>query len=185
MMSIQTLKERLPEYAKDLKLNLSSLAGESVLGEAQKAGTFIATAIASRNPEVIRAVTAEFAAKLEPAALMAAKAAAAIMGMNNVYYRFLSLVGGEEYSKLPARLRMNVIATPGTSRADFELWCLAVSAVNACGKCIASHEKVLRDAGMTAEQIQAAVRIASVIHAVAVTLESEAALSDRELAAAA
>lgn len=184
-MSIQILKDRLPEYAKDLKLNLGSLAGESLLSEAQKAGTFIATAIASRNAEVIRAVIAEFAGKLEPAALTAAKAAAAIMGMNNVYYRFLSLIGGDEYSKLPARLRMNVIATPGTSRADFELWCLAVSAVNACGKCITSHEKVLRDAGMTTEQIQAAVRIASVVHAVAATLEAEAAVTEGEQLAAA
>jgi len=86
---------------------------------------------------------------------------------------------------MPARLRMNVIATPGTSRADFELWCLAVSAVNACGKCITSHEKVLRDAGVTVEQIQAAVRIASVVHGVAATLEAEAALTEDNLAAAA
>ena len=184
-MSIQNLKDRLPEYAKDLKLNLSSLAGESLLNEAQKAGTFIATAIASRNPEVIRAILAEFADKLEPAALNAAKAAAAIMGMNNVYYRFLSLIGSDDYSKLPARLRMNVIAAPGTSRVDFELWCLAVSAVNACGKCIVSHEKVLREAGMTAEQVQAAVRIASTVHAVAVTLEAEAAAREDSLRAAA
>ncbi|HWQ37867.1 MAG TPA: carboxymuconolactone decarboxylase family protein [Burkholderiales bacterium] len=172
-MSIQILKDRLPEYARDLKLNLGSLAAETVLTETQKAGTFVATALAARNPEVIEAVLAEFGTKLDPAALAAARAAAAIMGMNNVYYRFLHLVEDAEYSKLPARLRMNVIATPGTARVDFELWCLAVSAVNACGRCITSHEKVLREAGMTREQIQAAVRIASVVHAVAATLDAE------------
>jgi len=185
MMSIQALKDRLPEYAKDLKLNLGSLAAETLLSEAQKAGTFIATAIAARNPDVIAAATAEFGPKLEPAALDAARAAAAIMAMNNVYYRFLYLVGNREYSKLPARLRMNVIAAPGTARVDFELWCLAVSAVNACGSCVKSHEKVLREAGMSIEQIQAAVRIGSVVHAVAATLEAEAFSARGELAAAA
>jgi lipoyl-dependent peroxiredoxin subunit D len=184
-MSIQVLKDRLPEYAKDLKLNLSSLAGETVLTDTQKAGTFIATAIASRNPEVIEAVLAEFGPRLEPAALSAVKAAAAIMGMNNVYYRFLHLTDSGDYAKLPAKLRMNVIANPGTSRQDFELWSLAVSAVNACGKCVSAHEKVLRDAGTTAEQIQAAVRIASVVHAVAVTLEAERTLQTQPLAQAA
>jgi lipoyl-dependent peroxiredoxin subunit D len=184
-MAIQALKDRLPEYAKDLKLNLSSLSAESLLSDAQKAGTFIAAAMASRNAEVIQATLAEFGGRLDAAGLNAAKSAAAIMSMNNIYYRFLHLVEGDDYSRLPARLRMNVIATPGTSRTDFELWCLAVSAVNACGKCVASHEKVLRDAGVTIEQIQAAVRIASVVHAVAVTLEAEQAAAQGVLAEAA
>src|ERR1700740_1415573 len=105
-MSIQTLKDALPDYAKDLKLNLGNLVNETLLSDAQKAGTFIATAIASRNPRVIAAVTAEFEPKLDPASLNAAKAAAAIMAMNNVYYRFLHLAGSEDYSKLPAKLRM-------------------------------------------------------------------------------
>ena len=184
-MSIQTLKDALPDYAKDLKLNLGNLANETVLSDAQKAGAFIATAIASRNPRVIEAVTAEFAPKLDAANLTAAKAAAAIMGMNNVYYRFLHLAGNEEYSKLPAKLRMNVIANPGAPRQDFELWSLAVSAVNACGRCITAHEKVLRETGTTPEQIQAVVRIAAVVQAVAVTLEAEETLQTRALAQAA
>ena len=177
-MSIQALKERIPEYAKDLKLNLGSLASETTLSETQKAGTFIASAIASRNAEVIAAVTAEFASKMDPAAYHAAKAAAAIMGMNNVYYRFLHLVEDEQYGKMPAKLRMNVIANPGAARIDFELWSLAVSAVNGCGQCITAHEQVLRSAGVTREQIQAAVRIAAVVHAVAVTIEGDSALSE-------
>ena len=183
-MSIQTLKDRLPEYAKDLKLNLGSLAAETVLNDTLKAGTFVAAAFASRNPAVIAAVNAEFSAKLAPADFTAAKAAAALMGMNNVYYRFLHLSENAEYQRLPARLRMNVIAAPGTAKENFELWSLAVSAINGCGLCIAAHDKVVRAAGMTAEQIQAAVRIAAVVHAVAVTLEAEAA-STSELAQAA
>ena len=155
-MSLQEIKDRLPEYAKDLKLNLSSLAAETVLDEEKKAGAFIASAIAARNAAVIEAVTAEFGPKLTPEALGAAQAAAAIMAMNNVYYRFVHLAESPDYDKLPAKLRMNVMARPGTSKENFELWSLAVSAVNGCGKCIVAHEKVLREAGVTAEQVQAA-----------------------------
>lgn len=184
-MSIQTLKDRLPEYAKDLKLNLGSLAAETVLNDTLKAGTFVAAAFASRNAEVIAAINAEFAGKLAPADFAAAKAAAAIMGMNNVYYRFLHLAENEEYSRLPARLRMNVVGAPGTAKENFELWSLAVSAINGCGMCIASHEKVVRAAGLAAQQVQAAVRIAAVVHAVAVALEAEAVNATATLAAAA
>jgi alkyl hydroperoxide reductase subunit D len=181
-MSIQTLKDRLPDYAKDLKLNLGTLAAETVLTEAQKAGAFIATALASREPGVIEAMVAEFAPRLTARELTAAKAAAALMGMNNVYYRFLHLVENPEYGSLPAKLRMNAIATHGIARETFELWCLAVSAVNGCGACLAAHEKVVRGAGLTPEQVQAAVRIGAVVHAVAVVLEGEVALSGRMLA---
>lgn len=173
-MSLETLKSQLPDYAKDLKLNLSSLASETVLTPQQSAGTFVAAALASRQPNVISAVLAEFGPKLEGNALTAAKAAAAIMGMNNIYYRFVHLAGGD-YKKMPARLRMNVMANPGVDKADFELWSLAVSAVNGCGMCIESHEHELRKADLTAEQIQASIRIAAVVHAVAAVLDGEGA----------
>src|SRR5262245_14507844 len=166
-------QEQPPRARQGLKLNLAALASETVLDEEKKAGTFIASAIASRNGEVIRAVLEEFAPRLEPAALKAAQAAAAVMAMNNVYYRFTHLVENEEYARLPARLRMNVMANPGTSKENFELWSLAVSAVNGCGRCLAAHERVLRASGLSAEQVQAAARIAAVVHGVAVTLEAE------------
>jgi lipoyl-dependent peroxiredoxin subunit D len=172
-MSIETLKELLPDYARDLKLNLSSLASETLLSEQQHAGTFIACALASRHKATTNAIFGEFAPKLSPEALTAVRAAAAIMGMNNIYYRFLHLASAPDYKTLPAKLRMNVIGKPGVDKADFELWCLAVSAINGCGMCIDSHEKVLRAAGMTTEQVQAAVRIASVVHAVAAVLDGE------------
>ncbi len=172
-MSLESLKDRLPEYAKDLKLNLSTLSAEPSLNEQQRAGTFIVCALASRHAATTKAILAEFAPKLSPEALTAARAAAAIMAMNNIYYRFTHLASSPDYRALPARLRMNVIGRPGVDKADFELWCLAVSAINGCGACIDSHEKVLRNAGMTAEQVQAAVRIASVVHAVAATLDGE------------
>ena len=183
-MSLDALKSHLPDYAKDLKLNLSSLAMESVLTEQQRAGTFIACAPAARNGETTEAILGEFAGKLSPEALDAARAAASIMAMNNIYYRFTHLSSSPDYRQMPARLRMNVIGKPGVDKADFELWSLAVSAINGCGMCIDAHEKVLRDAGISAEQIQAAVRIAAVVHAVAATLDGVAATEQAERRAA-
>lgn len=177
-MSIEAIKNALPGYAKDLKLNLSSLAGEAGLTEQQKAGTFIASAIASGSARVIAGLTAEFAPKLSSQALDAAKAAAAIMGMNNIYYRFTHLVSAADYKTLPARLRMNVIGSPGVEKVDFELWSLAVSAINGCGACVDAHERELRKHGVAVETVQAAVRIAAVVKAIAVTLDGEQALAE-------
>jgi alkyl hydroperoxide reductase subunit D len=183
-MSLDAIRNRLPDYAKDLKLNLGSLAAEPALTQQQRAGTFVASAIASRNAELTAALVAEFGAQLSPEALNAAKAAAAIMGMNNVYYRFTHLVGGD-YPSMPAKLRMNVMAKPGVEKADFELWSLAVSAINGCGMCMESHEKVVLHGGLGKEQVQAAVRIAAVVHAVAGVLDAEDALAGRVTAEAA
>jgi alkyl hydroperoxide reductase subunit D len=174
-MSIDTLKAMIPDYAKDIRLNLSSLATEQSLTAQQLAGTFIASALASRNAVLSANILAEFGPRLSKEALEAAKAAAAIMAMNNVYYRFTHLVGGD-YPNMPARLRMNVMARPGVEKLDFELWSLAVSAINGCGMCMESHEKVVRQGGLGQEQVQAAVRIAAVVHAVAAVLDGEDAL---------
>jgi len=175
-MSLEALRNRLPDYAKDLKLNLGSLATEPVLDQQKLAGTFVASAMATGNAEVIKAIVAEFGPKLSAEALTAAKAAAGIMGMNNVYYRFVHLVGGD-YATLPAKLRMNVIGKPGVDKVDFELWSLAVSAINGCGMCMESHEKVVKHGGVTTEQVQAAVRVASVVNAAASVLTAEDAIA--------
>lgn len=172
-MNLEDLKHALPDYAKDLKLNLSSLARETDLDDQKKWGAFLATAYAVGEPTTIRAIRTEAELRLEPAALTAAKAAAAIMGMNNVYYRFVHLSKNKEYGTLPARLRMNLLANPGVEKVDFELWSLAVSAVNGCGLCIDSHEAELRQHGLTSAQIQTAVRIAATVNAVAHVLAAE------------
>ncbi|NKC32810.1 carboxymuconolactone decarboxylase family protein [Falsiroseomonas selenitidurans] len=183
-MSLEQIRARLPDYARDLKLNIGSLATEPALTQQQRAGTFVASAIASRNAALTAALVAEFGAQLSPEALTAAKAAAAIMGMNNVYYRFTHLVGGD-YPNMPAKLRMNVMAKPGVEKVDFELWSLAVSAINGCGMCMESHEKIVLHGGLSKEQVQAAVRIAAVVHAVAATLDAEDAVAGSVQAAAA
>jgi alkyl hydroperoxide reductase subunit D len=106
------------------------------------------------------------------------------MAMNNVYYRFVHLASAPDYKSLPAKLRMNVIGRPGVEKVDFELWSLAVSAINGCGMCIDAHEQVLRQAGVGVEAIQASVRIAAVVNAVAATLAAEQASgADAEIAA--
>jgi lipoyl-dependent peroxiredoxin subunit D len=142
-------------------------------------GTVLACALATRSAHVIAEVASEAGDNLSAEAFEAAKAAASIMAMNNVYYRATHLIGDETYATLPAKLRMSIIGRPGVDTVDFELWCLAVSAVNGCGYCLESHEKVIREAGLSRELVQEALRIAAVINAVAATLDAEAALALR------
>lgn len=172
-MGLDALRDRIPDYAKDIRLNLGTLAAEALLTDQQKYGAFLASAYGARNRAVIDAISAWTEDKLSPEAKEAAKAAAAIMAMNNVYYRATHLMSAEEYGKLPARLRMNVIGAPGVEKVDFELWALAVSAINGCGMCLDSHEKVLRKAGVSADQVQAALRIAAVVNAAAAVMDGE------------
>ncbi len=176
-MALDELKAALPEYAKDLKLNLSAVIGNSDLPAQQLWGTVLACAMATRSPSVLRELEPEAKANLTPEAYNAAKGAAAVMAMNNVYYRTLHLLSDKEYSSMRAGLRMNIIGTPGVAKADFELWCFAVSAINGCGQCLDSHEGVLRKAGVEREVIQASAKIAAVLQAVAATLDSEAVLA--------
>ncbi|MFE1861698.1 alkyl hydroperoxide reductase [Streptomyces anandii] len=177
-MSLETLKSALPDYAKDLKLNLGSVIGNSELPAQQLWGTVLATAIAARSPIVLRELEPEAKANLSPEAYTAAKSAAAIMAMNNVFYRTRHLLSDHEYGNLRAGLRMNVIGNPGVDKVDFELWSFAVSAVNGCGMCLDSHEQVLRKAGIERDTVQEAFKIAAVIQAVATTLDAEAVLSE-------
>jgi alkyl hydroperoxide reductase subunit D len=174
-MSIADLRSQLPEYAKDLKLNLDSVlseAGAPGLNKAQIAMIALGAAYSARFKPLTEAVAAFAAEHASTEQLTAAKGSAAIMGMNNIYYRFQHLVSHPEYETMPAKLRMNVIgAYKGDAKNDFELVSLAVSAVNGCGMCIDSHDRVLREGGVTVQAIQSAVRIASVIHAVAVVLD--------------
>jgi len=173
-MNLNELKSGIPDYAKDLRLNLDSVLTESGapgLSAKQIGLVALASAIASRYAPLAAAVASEAANSAAPQELNGARTAAALMAMNNVYYRFTHLVGNEEYVTQRAGLRMNGMANPGCDKIDFELCSLAVSAINGCGKCMDSHEQTLRKHGLGAAAIQSAVRIASVVHAVAVTLE--------------
>jgi lipoyl-dependent peroxiredoxin subunit D len=177
-MSLDDIRDTLPEYARDLKLNLGAVltpAGAPGLSERQIWAVALACAAASRNSAFTQELEALALAHLDRAHVQAAHAAAAIMGMNNVYYRFLHLVEDEEYRQLPARLRMNVIGNPGIEKLDFELLSLAVSAINGCGACVVAHERQLRQHGTSREAVQSAVRIAATVHAVARVAAAKAA----------
>jgi alkyl hydroperoxide reductase subunit D len=171
-ISVETLLESLPEYAKDLRLNWSALVNATELSESQKWGSLIAAAYGARSPRLLAAVESEAAEHISPEVIAAAKGAAAIMGMNNIYYRFQHLSTNEKYATMPARLRMNIMRTHGADHLDFELWSLVVSAINGCGKCVGAHEKVLLEKGVTEEQILAGVRIAAVVHGLAAALDA-------------
>jgi lipoyl-dependent peroxiredoxin subunit D len=178
--SLDALRAALPPYAADLALNLGAVlspAGAPALSAKQIWSVALAAAIAARNVEFARRIEALARAQLDAAHVTAARAAAAIMGMNNVYYRFLHLVEDPQYATLPARLRMNIIGRPGIDKADFELLALAVSAINGCGSCIVSHERTLRAQGVAREAIQRAVRIAATVNAVAGVLEASQSLA--------
>jgi alkyl hydroperoxide reductase subunit D len=188
MTTLDAIRDSLPDYARDLRLNLGSVlapTGAPGLNEKQIWAIAVASAIASRNVSFAKQIEALAAATLDEAYLTGARSAAAIMGMNNIYYRFLHLVEDVEYAQMPARLRMNVIGNPGIDKLDFELLSLAVSAINGCGMCIVAHEKQLRKHDVSKEAIQSAVRIAATIHAVAGVLEQATALVETPAAAAA
>ena len=166
-MSLEALKDRLPDYAKDQFANLGQIAGSTALTPAQAWTVAIAAAASTKNKLVLEHLIEE--AKLEPAAVTAAKGAATVMAMTNVYYRSMHFLGGD-YEKLPARLRMQIIAKPGIAHLDFELACLAASAIEGCERCVVSHERSAREKGATVEAIQDAIRIAAIVNATAAAL---------------
>jgi alkyl hydroperoxide reductase subunit D len=169
-MSIEALKDQWGDYAKDIRLNIGTVLttdGAPDLSASQIFGIALASAYATRDMAVIEAVRAEAGDALPEAERHAAKSAATIMAMNNIYYRFTHLVSDKDYAKLPAKLRMNVIGNPGIAKVDFELYSLAVSAINGCGMCMDAHVHEVTKAGMTKIGVQSAIRIASVVNAAA------------------
>jgi len=171
MSAVEALRTSIPDVARDIRLNLQSVLQPGSLTPAQRWGVAIASAVATRNPALRDAILADAGAEVSADVLDDAVAAAALMAMNNVYYRFRHLVGKPSYSQMPARLRMQRIAKPLTNKADFELFCLAVSAINGCEMCIRSHEEVVLAGGLTEEQVHDAVRIAATVSAAALSLE--------------
>ncbi len=166
-MSLKAFADALPDYAKDVRLNLGSVLSDQTLGDQRKYGLLLTCAHATAYKPIVEAAEAEAEGKLSAEAANAARAAAAVMAQNNVYYRFVHLASNPVYGTLPAKLRMNVIGSPGIEKADFELFSLAVSAMNGCGMCIDSHERLLIQEGVKPEAVQAAARIGAVLKAAA------------------
>jgi alkyl hydroperoxide reductase subunit D len=174
MASLEVVRSELADPHKDTRLNIQAVLEGGSLTPEQRWGVAVACAYAARNERLKEAMLNE-AKKALPNAepvIEDARAAASLMAMNNVYYRFRHMVGKESYSTKRPGLRMNRLAQVATNKVDFELICLAVSAINGCEMCIQSHEKVVLEGGLSEDQVHDAVRIASVIHAAAVGLES-------------
>ena len=169
---LEQLRQKLPEYAKDIKLNLQGVLSDSALSEDQRWGVAVASAIAAGNVQLRDVVIADARINTTDAVLSDAAAAAVVMGMNNVYYRFRHMMNTEAYNSRPPRLRMNRINQVATNKADFELYSLAVSAINACEMCIKAHEQAVVKGGLTEDHVHDAVRIAAVIHAAAAALST-------------
>jgi alkyl hydroperoxide reductase subunit D len=174
--ALEGIRDALPDAARDIKLNLLSVLQGDTLTPQQRWGVAITAAIAARNPALRDAVVADaIASGVEAAVIDDAQAAAALMAMNNVYYRFRHVVGKPAYTDKPARLRMNRLARPATSKVDFELYSLAASAINGCEACVRAHEEAVVNGGLGEDHVHDAVRIAATIHAAAVGLEIGAA----------
>ena len=166
-MSLKQFAEALPDYAKDIRLNLGSILSDQLMSEERKLALLLSCAHGSGYRPLVEAAEAEVTGKLSDQVANAARGAAAVMAMNNVYYRFVHLTSNPEYGTKPARLRMNFLGQHGIAKDEFELFSLAVSAMNGCGMCIDSHERILLEHGVKSDVIQSAVRIAAVMKAIA------------------
>ena len=171
--ALDALRDTLADEHKDTRLNLSSvLAGEN-LQPAQALGVALAAARFVRQERLAAALESDMRASLgETAAAIIsdALAAASLMAMNTVYYRFRHMIGKESYAARPPRLRMTRMAQPATSKLDFELMSLGCAALAGCELCIQNHEASLLHVGASEDACHDAVRIAAVINAAAVGL---------------
>jgi alkyl hydroperoxide reductase subunit D len=164
--ALDALRETLPDELKDLRLNLSSVFGGEHLTAEQALGIAIAAARFDRCQPLTMALEADLSAACRDAAaavISDAIAAAGLMGMNTVYYRFRHMVGKESYSSRPARLRMTRIAQPATDKATFELMSLGCASMAGCEACIQNHESSLVKLGVSEDACHDAVRIAAVV----------------------
>ncbi|MBX7232548.1 MAG: carboxymuconolactone decarboxylase family protein [Bdellovibrionales bacterium] len=182
-MNTEELKNTLKDYARDIRLNFSTvLTEEGSPGlELQRIwGVALACSYFTKNQALIQTLEKEGEKILTNEFIDAARGAASIMAMNNIYYRFTHLVEEREFTKMPVKLRMNIIGKPGIDKVDFELMCLAVSSLAGCGACINSHIHEVQKAGLSHEAIQSSIRIAAVINAMAQALSIQQCSDFRE-----
>lgn len=173
-MGLQALRESIPDFAKDIRLNLGTVLDQIELSLVARWGCALATALAVGEAVTLAHIREEAKIHLSEGEYKAVETAVALMSMNNIYYRFLHLAQDEDLSKAPARLRMSGMRREeGEDSELFELWSLVVSAVYGCGRCIESHLALLRSKGMSNEAVLAAIRIGAVVHAAARVLASQ------------
>ena len=172
MEFLNALKERIPDYAKDIRLNLDGVIARSSLESADAVGAALAAAYAAKSKVIVDAIRGSGA--LSEVDVNAVLSAAALMGMNNVYYPYVEMADDEDLKTQRAELRMNAYATHGgVDKKRFELFALAASIVGKCHFCVQSHYKMLKENGFSAQQLRDVGRIAAVVNAAAQALAAE------------
>lgn len=169
-MWVEQLKESLPEYAKDIKLNLDSVINRSTVDPELATHLALAASFATGNGKLIAFIAASSANEVEKNAAMTA---GALMAQNNVWYPYVEMADDPALKGLPAQLRMNAIASHGgTTKANFEAYSLASSIIGKCHFCVKAHYETLKKEGYTVEQLRDIGRIAAVITSVSRVLSN-------------
>jgi alkyl hydroperoxide reductase subunit D len=164
MEFLDSIRQRIPDYAKDIRLNLDSVLARSSLPAEDALGVALAAAFATGSQPLIDA----FKTAAPAAEANAALTAAALMGMNNVWYPFVEMADDEDLKTLRPELRMNAYATSGgVEKKKFEAYALAASIVGKCHFCVKSHYELLKKEGLTTQQLRDIGRIAAVVNAAA------------------
>jgi alkyl hydroperoxide reductase subunit D len=164
---VESVKDSMPDHAKDIKLNLDSIMRNHGLEEVDAHACAFAAALSASNGGLAFEIEMNSPLFLNDAEREASKAAAALMGMNNVWYPFVNMVDDLELKQLPLGLRMNVYANHGgVSKQKFEMYALAASIVGKCEHCVKSHYDILKAGGMTVKQLQAVGKIAAIVNAI-------------------
>jgi alkyl hydroperoxide reductase subunit D len=169
MQNLEELKNQIPDYAKDIKINLSTLINQEnqALTAKQIYGSALASAYTTKSEKLIKIFENEAQNFLSAEEIKAVKTSAILMAMNNIYYRFTHISADKEYSQMSAGLRMQGVVNHGIDKIDFEVFSLAVSIINGCGMCIDAHASQLIKHEMSKTQIQMIAKIAAVINATA------------------
>jgi len=173
-MSIENIKKAIPDYAKDLRINIENILNEEGspgLSQKQILGTALSVSLAIGQSFLTQNILKLSDSVLSEEDINGIKAAVSLMGMNNVYYRSVHLSENEELLKLPARLRMSMMNNHGISQIDFEIYSLAVSCLSGCGMCIKSHTSKLKQEGLSASALQSVIRIAAVVQGLSQSLK--------------
>jgi alkyl hydroperoxide reductase subunit D len=167
---ITPIVQQMPDTAKDIRLNLDAVLSRSSLAPEDALGVALAAAFAARSPALVQALKSG----TPPAEAGAALMAAALMGMNNVWYPFVEMAGDEDLKTVRPELRMNAYATHGgVGRAKFEAYALAASIIGKCHFCVRSHYELLKKEGWTTQQLRDVGRIAAVVNATAQVLAAQ------------
>jgi alkyl hydroperoxide reductase subunit D len=169
---LNSIKDLIPDYAKDIRLNVDGTIARSSLTPEQALGVALAAAFAAKSKTMVDIIKNSGA--LSEIEAQAALTAAALMGMNNAWYPFTEMTDDKELQASPAQLRMNAYASSGgTSKVNFELYALAASVIGKCHFCIKSHYDLLKQHGLTMQQLKDAGRIAATLNAAAQVLAAE------------